>query len=664
VAINYNGFLCFWFSRQTYWQGIRVRAYIAHAGRRTNAVTSIIDSEKPVTATKEVNLKPNLHQVLRDDNFNSYAPSLTGANAYGTWGISVTGSSAYAATAGRVYVSLTGTNNHELVRADMADNDQFRILVGGTASNQGFVEFATADDGTEPIYVRQYTGVFSSLHRSATLLDESGNTSFPGVVTANTYFHNAWDGAKGLASDSVNYVSTKSHGNSMWLRNVSGTYTFQGYSGGDNWGQSVQIYLPDASSEPVNALMVSIGQQRANTANGSYRGVSIVKYESSSVVPGDFTAGDSILSKATFGARTNGTSFGGSESGFTNTKFVAEFRSNVAPAATWHYENIATAHIILDSDGSLNIARPYGENAAILKVQGGSGSIYSGSMFAPIYYDKDDTNYYIDPNGTSRINQIYIGAIGGVGESSSYADAAVEIRERYFGGVQEESWVNAPRLSFHWGGRAAAQIGMSPSGRICVRDNPGTGDDDFQCRNVFAQTLYDSNDTSFFVDPAGYSRISSIRTTGRIYSDDWIEFQNSVGLYSTINSAHFFPNNGQYGSWQVLGAKDGWRGLNFENSIVLMMNDNCSGHHKNGYGWQYMWENGTLYCFKNAYGGGSQATVWDAVNAPRANRDNLMYYQGFALNANDMDTNSTGFTYAVNAPYTGPIARLSARRRL
>jgi hypothetical protein len=122
--------------------------------------------------------------------------------------------------------------------------------------------------------------------------------------------------------------------------------------------------------------------------------------------------------------------------------------------------------------------------------------------------------------------------------------------------------------------------------------------------------------------------------------------------------------NGQYGSWQVLGAKDGWRGLNFENSIVLMMNDNCSGHHKNGYGWQYMWENGTLYCFKNAYGGGSQATVWDAVNAPRANRDNLMYYQGFTLNANDMDTNSTGFTHAVNAPYTGPIARLSARRRL
>ena len=36
-----------------------------------------------------------------------------------------------------------------------------------------------------------------------------------------------------------------------------------------------------------------------------------------------------------------------------------------------------------------------------------------------------------------------------------------------------------------------------------------------------------------------------------------------------------------------------------------------------------------------------------------------MYYQGFTLDANTMDPNSTGFTYSVNAPYTGPIARFS-----
>jgi len=69
----------------------------------------------------------------------------------------------------------------------MADNDQFRILIGGTSSNAGFVEIATADDGTEPIHVRQYmngvNGSFTTLMRTATLLDASGNTSFPGTVT-------------------------------------------------------------------------------------------------------------------------------------------------------------------------------------------------------------------------------------------------------------------------------------------------------------------------------------------------------------------------------------------------------------------------------------------------------------------------------------------------
>jgi hypothetical protein len=36
-----------------------------------------------------------------------------------------------------------------------------------------------------------------------------------------------------------------------------------------------------------------------------------------------------------------------------------------------------------------------------------------------------------------------------------------------------------------------------------------------------------------------------------------------------------------------------------------------------------------------------------------------MYYQGFTLDANTMDTNATGFTYSVNAPFTGPIVKFS-----
>lgn len=83
--------------------------------------------------------------------------------------------------------TVTGTNSTEIVRGNMADNDSFRILIGGTATNAGFVEFATADDATEPLFFRQYTGPFTTLARTATILGAAGETSFPVSVTAPTF---------------------------------------------------------------------------------------------------------------------------------------------------------------------------------------------------------------------------------------------------------------------------------------------------------------------------------------------------------------------------------------------------------------------------------------------------------------------------------------------
>ena len=93
----------------------------------------------------------------------------------------------HAATASSIKSTLTGTNSANLLNAQMADNDYFRIQVGGTASNAGYAEIATADDGTEPVYVRQYTGNFATKHKEATLLDGSGNTNFPGIVAASSF---------------------------------------------------------------------------------------------------------------------------------------------------------------------------------------------------------------------------------------------------------------------------------------------------------------------------------------------------------------------------------------------------------------------------------------------------------------------------------------------
>ena len=127
--------------------------------------------------------------IIDSSNIGSYsAGNVTGTVAVANGGTGTNNlDNITAGKAKQVTQSLAGTNVADLLYAQVADNDYFRLRVGGTASNAGYVELATADDYNEPIYVRQYQGTFATLKRTATLLDASGNTSFPGTVTAPTF---------------------------------------------------------------------------------------------------------------------------------------------------------------------------------------------------------------------------------------------------------------------------------------------------------------------------------------------------------------------------------------------------------------------------------------------------------------------------------------------
>ena len=89
-------------------------------------------------------------------------------------------------TAGKVEATVAAGSDLDIVRATVASSDYARVRVGG-AAEAGYLEVATADDGKEPIYVRQYTGNFATVKRTATLLDASGNTTFPGTVAASGF---------------------------------------------------------------------------------------------------------------------------------------------------------------------------------------------------------------------------------------------------------------------------------------------------------------------------------------------------------------------------------------------------------------------------------------------------------------------------------------------
>ena len=123
----------------------------------------------------------------------------------GTWAAVAGGGGA----ATSVSATVTGTNTADLITGTMADNDYFRLRIGGTGSNSGWVELATADDNNEPIYVRQYSGNFSTIINQLTLLDASGNTIIPGILklTKNAGGDNLYLGDDVMLGD-VNVADT------------------------------------------------------------------------------------------------------------------------------------------------------------------------------------------------------------------------------------------------------------------------------------------------------------------------------------------------------------------------------------------------------------------------------------------------------------------------
>ena len=121
----------------------------------------------------------------------------TGAAAFdgsGDANISVTvNESKHAAAATTVNATAPNGGAADLAFGTMAINDYARIRVYGKDDN-GALEIATADAGTEPIYARQYAGSYDWINgrpgtviNEAAILDGNGNTKFPKNVTAASF---------------------------------------------------------------------------------------------------------------------------------------------------------------------------------------------------------------------------------------------------------------------------------------------------------------------------------------------------------------------------------------------------------------------------------------------------------------------------------------------
>jgi hypothetical protein len=198
-----------------------------------------------------------------------------------------------------------------------------------------------------------------------------------------------------------------------------------------------------------------------------------------------------------------------------------------------------------------------------------SGSNPGYTLYANILYDSDNTSYYCDPTGYSQMSS---------GEFNNYARAA---RYDMIGtGGNSGQGVHAYSI-FQEGGGWGFPF---PDLRIAYHVGIKFG----------ANPSYEG--MRFYTDYDMGGRVMQVNGgSNYIYMDRWMNVLGGQGMYSGENGAHFYPNQASYGAWKIDGQRNGWRGIEFQDGLQLMMNYNAHGIHRSDTGWMLYSESRNLY---------------------------------------------------------------------
>jgi hypothetical protein len=211
-----------------------------------------------------------------------------------------------------------------------------------------------------------------------------------------------------------------------------------------------------------------------------------------------------------------------------------------------------------------------------------AGTGYASTDFrAPIFYDSNNTGYYLDPASTSVLNQIQFppntAQISG-NDTSSYGSIAIRGSRNGWYGIHIQGGGNAPHLMFETGNGGIYFEGIGRWGAYYSTANNcwGFGTSSTSgAYNIYCPTgvysggrvdgtiFYDSNNTAYYVDPNSTSNLVGLTVanviTGSVYGctftedskdKDNIATRTDSGFYqsSSATAAEGWPIND--GNWQ------------------------------------------------------------------------------------------------------------------
>lgn len=245
-----------------------------------------------------------------------------------------------------------------------------------------------------------------------------------------------------------------------------------------------------------------------------------------------------------------------------------------------------------------------------------NGTGYSNSDFrAPIFYDSDNTGYYLDPSSTSNLNTVNASSfngtingmsnggnnISGMGTASTWDARPQGIYDRY--AINYHTGISLSGYP-SYGGVRLYSAGYPTLNSSVLRLEASSGVYTYgQFTNdsrVDAPVFYDYNDTSYYVNPNSSSYLYSLTLSGAayFYPNNWIGFSGDYGIYNNTpsgNGAHFLANQlSTYGSWRIIGYRSSYGGIyDTHSGVNIGMFDSA------GNGGFYREANGRWYQFYN-----------------------------------------------------------------
>jgi hypothetical protein len=424
--------------------------------------------------------------AIHSGNYNNYAPTLTGGNASGTWGISISGNSA---TTSQTNFSALSVNNNAVWHAGNFSPSSYLPLSGGTLTGKVFGP--SMDSGA-------YGGLIEIRERGYVNATQDAWDYSPALT-----FHWGNRHAKrfGMRADGQFAVDNAPLATQSWVASqgyVTSDSDFQtlGWDEGSftltiSGGNSVEL-TGVATQDFVTSQGYITGYSETDTlATVTSRGAST---SSNLALNGRVTFASSVTNRPQFPGGMLGLDTGDGNFdiwGISRDYYPSNPTAANAWGLRWNGDNNdfefvggGTNRVILDMDSG-NVTA--------------TGNITSNSaMYAPIYYDSNDSAYYLDPTSTSRLSTLWL-------RGGTQYDG-----ELYIGGTTAGS---ALRINYDQIWTPSGNLHLMYSGAGNIDMNYGGGYT-FSRTSLRAPIFYDYNDTNYYVDPNSDSRLYIVRPNG------------------------------------------------------------------------------------------------------------------------------------------------------